>query len=101
MYSCHQRFLPATAHARDAAELFNDVLLKFGFRRGLRPEDHGFVGTYLGVRQDVVFSPRSYIGSPQEFVTSGILRGFPGFLKSDVFGVGHGYAPCFQQEVTH
>ncbi|MGD1094862.1 MAG: hypothetical protein ABSB35_23070, partial [Bryobacteraceae bacterium] len=39
-------------------------------------------------------------GSPQEFVTSGILRGFPGFLKSDVFGVGHGYAPCFQQEVT-
>jgi len=41
------------------------------------------------------------VGSPQEFVTSGILRGFPGFLKSDVFGVGHGYAPCFQQEVTH
>ncbi|MGD1095877.1 MAG: ATP-binding protein, partial [Bryobacteraceae bacterium] len=41
----------------------------------------------------------SFLGSPQEFVTSGILRGFPGFLKSDVFGVGHGYAPCFQQEV--
>ncbi len=35
-------------------------------------------------------------GSPQEFVRSGILRGFPGFLKSDIFGVGHGHAACFQ-----
>jgi SAM-dependent methyltransferase len=35
-------------------------------------------------------------GSPQEFVRRGILRGFPGFLKSDVFGVGYGHAPCFQ-----
>ena len=33
-----------------------------------------------------------FFGSPQEFVRSGILRGFPGFLKSDVFGVGHGHA---------
>src|SRR5437764_555240 len=40
-------------------------------------------------------------GSPQDFVTSGILRGFPGFLKSEIFGVGHGHAPRFQQEVTH
>jgi len=36
------------------------------------------------------------IGSPQEFVKSGILRSLPGFLKSDVFGVGHGHAACFQ-----
>ena len=35
-------------------------------------------------------------GSPQEFVRSGILRGFPDLLKSDVFGVGYGHAPCFQ-----
>jgi hypothetical protein len=35
-------------------------------------------------------------GSPQEFVRSCILRGFPGFLKSDVFGVGHGHALRFQ-----
>jgi hypothetical protein len=38
----------------------------------------------------------SIFGSPQEFITSGILRGFPVFLKSDVFGVGHGHAPGFQ-----
>jgi hypothetical protein len=37
-----------------------------------------------------------FSGSPQEFITSGILRGFPVFLKSDVFGVGHGHAPGFQ-----
>jgi hypothetical protein len=37
-----------------------------------------------------------YYGSPQELVRSGILRGFPGFLKSDVFGVGHGHALRFQ-----
>jgi hypothetical protein len=36
------------------------------------------------------------LGSPREFVRRGILRGFPGFLKSDIFGVGHGHAPCFQ-----
>jgi len=38
----------------------------------------------------------SFEGSPQEFVTSVILRGFPDLLKSDIFGVGHGHAPCFQ-----
>ena len=32
------------------------------------------------------------VGSPQEFVKSGILRGFPDLLKSDVFGVGHRHA---------
>ncbi|MGD1098538.1 MAG: hypothetical protein ABSB35_41980, partial [Bryobacteraceae bacterium] len=53
--------------------------------------------TYLNV---LAITGVKIFGSPQEFVTSGILRGFPGFLKSDVFGVGHGYAPCFQQEVT-
>ena len=42
----------------------------------------------------------SNYGSPQEFVRSGILRGFPDLLKSDVFGVGHGHAPGFQQEVA-
>jgi hypothetical protein len=35
-------------------------------------------------------------GSPQEFVRSGILRGFPDFLKSDVFSVGHSHALRFQ-----
>jgi len=35
-------------------------------------------------------------GSPQEFVGRRILRGLPGFLKSDVFGVGHGHALRFQ-----
>jgi hypothetical protein len=35
-------------------------------------------------------------GSPQEFVRSGILRGFPGLLKGDIFGIGHGHALCFQ-----
>jgi len=40
--------------------------------------------------------PDTILGSPQEFVTSGILRGFPGLLKSDIFGVGHGHALCFQ-----
>ncbi len=38
-------------------------------------------------------------GSPQEFVRRCILRGFPDFLKSDVFGVGDGHAPCFQEQV--
>jgi len=36
------------------------------------------------------------MGSPQEFVRRGILRAFPDLLKSDVFGVGYGHAPCFQ-----
>jgi hypothetical protein len=36
------------------------------------------------------------MGSPLELVISGILRGFPNLLKSDVFGVGHGHALCFQ-----
>ena len=38
----------------------------------------------------------SKLGSPQEFVTSGILRGFPGFLKSDIFGIGHRHTLRFQ-----
>jgi hypothetical protein len=37
-----------------------------------------------------------FFGSPQEFVRSGILRGFPDFLKSDVFSVGHSHALRFQ-----
>ena len=37
-----------------------------------------------------------FLRSPQEFVKSGILRGFPEFLKSDVFGVGDGHTLCFQ-----
>src|SRR5205807_1296340 len=40
-------------------------------------------------------------GSPQEFVGSGILRGFPGFLKGDVFGVGHYHALRLQEQVAH
>jgi hypothetical protein len=36
------------------------------------------------------------LGSPQEFVEGGILRGFRDFLKSDVFGVGHGHTLRFQ-----
>jgi hypothetical protein len=40
--------------------------------------------------------PRNISGSAQEFVESGILRGFLGFLKSDVFGVGDGHAFRFQ-----
>jgi enterochelin esterase family protein len=35
---------------------------------------------------------KAFNGSPQDFVRSDILRGFPGFLKSDVFGVGHSHA---------
>ncbi len=41
------------------------------------------------------------IGSPQEFVGNGILRGFLDLPKSDVFGVGCGHALCFEQNVTH
>jgi hypothetical protein len=48
------------------------------------------------IRQRVLGCPVPIFGSPQEFITSGILRGFPVFLKSDVFGVGHGHAPGFQ-----
>ena len=36
------------------------------------------------------------IGSPQEFVRSGILRGFSDLLKSDIFGVGHCHSLCLQ-----
>ena len=39
-----------------------------------------------------LFYIESNFGSPQEFVRSGILRGFPDFLKSDVFSVGHSHA---------
>jgi ABC-type polysaccharide/polyol phosphate transport system ATPase subunit len=42
------------------------------------------------------FRRRGKTGSPPEFVKSGILRGFPGFLKSDVFGVGYGHTLRFQ-----
>ena len=35
-------------------------------------------------------------GSPQELVITVILRGFLRLLKSDVFGVGHSHAFCFQ-----
>jgi hypothetical protein len=37
------------------------------------------------------------VGSEQEFVRSGILRGFFDFLKNDVFGVRDGHTLCFQQ----
>ena len=40
-------------------------------------------------------------GSPRELVITVVLRGFLRFLKSDIFGVGHGHAFCFQQQVTH
>ena len=36
------------------------------------------------------------LGSPQEFVSSGILGGFPELLKSDEFNVGHGHPLGFQ-----
>ena len=32
---------------------------------------------------------------------NGILRGFPGLLKSDLFGAGHGHTLWFQEEVAH
>jgi hypothetical protein len=38
--------------------------------------------------------------SPQEFVRSGILCGFPGYLNSNIFGVDHGHAPRFQYEIA-
>ena len=34
---------------------------------------------------------RKNMGSPQELVITVVLRGFLRFLKSDIFGVGHGY----------
>src|ERR1035441_433528 len=44
-----------------------------------------------------VTPPRhDHLPGPQEFVRSGILRGFPDFLKSDVFSVGHSHALRFQ-----
>ena len=46
--------------------------------------------------RDFMFHEYGFFGSPQEFVGGGILRGFPDFLKSDVFGVGHGHALRFQ-----
>src|SRR5215210_3740063 len=39
-------------------------------------------------------------GSPQEFVRIGILRGFAGLLKSDVFGVGHRDSFRFEEQVS-
>ena len=36
-------------------------------------------------------------GSAREFVRSGILRGLPRFLKSDVFGVGGSHTFCLQE----
>jgi hypothetical protein len=37
------------------------------------------------------------LGSAQQFVKSGILRGFPDFLKSDVFGIRGGHAFRLQE----
>ena len=53
----------------------------------------GFSRGFAGSRLDDF---KSFFGSPREFVTGGILRGFPEFLKSDILGVGHGHALCFQ-----
>src|SRR5215471_10086571 len=39
--------------------------------------------------------------SEQEFVRSGILRGFLDFLKNDVFGVRDGHTLRFQQQIAH
>jgi len=44
----------------------------------------------------VIHGKDTFSGSPQEFVRSGILRGFLDLLKSDVFGVGGGHALCFE-----
>jgi hypothetical protein len=38
----------------------------------------------------------SFSGSQQEFVRSGILRGFLHILKSDILSVGHSHAFCLQ-----
>jgi len=38
-----------------------------------------------------------FCASEQEFVRSGILRGFLDFLKNDVFGVRDGHTLRFQQ----
>jgi hypothetical protein len=46
--------------------------------------------------QALYLTPLCSFGSPQEFVEGGILRGFRDFLKSDVFGVGHGHTLRFQ-----
>jgi 4-carboxymuconolactone decarboxylase len=63
----------------------------------------GLPASFANEREQVIYematalaNSRWISGSPQEFVGSGILRGFPGFLKSDIFGVRHGHAPCFQ-----
>jgi hypothetical protein len=37
-----------------------------------------------------------FFGSEREFVKSGILRGFPDFVKRHVFDIAHGHALCFQ-----
>jgi hypothetical protein len=57
----------------------------------------GFWPSYR-LAAEALVSPPVYLtpGSPQEFVRSGILRGLPVFLKSDVFGVGHHHALGFQ-----
>jgi DNA invertase Pin-like site-specific DNA recombinase len=51
-----------------------------------------------GLKPDITVAVRmdAINGSPQELGKSVILRGFPGFLKSDVFGVGHGHTLRFQ-----
>jgi hypothetical protein len=40
--------------------------------------------------------PLAIMGSPQEFVSNGILRGFLDVLKSDIFGIGNGHAASLQ-----
>ena len=51
---------------------------------------------YEDAQHPIVLISGCLLGSPQEFVRSGILRGFPDFLKSDVFSVGHSHALRFQ-----
>ena len=41
-------------------------------------------------------TPEALFGSPQEFVSNGILRGFLDVLKSDIFGIGNGHAASLQ-----
>ena len=77
-------------HTGDTKEK-HDTLAAFLAQRGYRlapctidNEDYIFNAAYLKM------------GSPQELVITVILRGFLRLLKSDVFGVGHSHAFCFQ-----
>jgi len=70
-----------------------------------QPTRGRMMGTHLTIKvgdqtQEIMLGPAKFIASKessqQDFVAGGILRGFPEFLKSDVFGVSHGHTLRFQ-----